>query len=105
MEGLRNVRKDIFESGSSDEKTSSVLLDTGAGVFAGVVINTNGSNDATIIIYDNTSAAGTKLHEQVVLAGDITGGFTPYPSIGYSTGLYLSIAGTGASAIVFYVGR
>ena len=94
----RSIRP--FEGVASGEKTSSALLDTGPGLFCGVVINTDGSNDATIILYDSLTAANTKIHEQVILAADVTGGFVPWPPIAYTTGLYLSIAGTGASAIV-----
>lgn len=89
-----------FEGVSSGEKTASELLDTGPGLFCGVVINTDGSNNATIILYDSLTAANTKIHEQVVISADITGGFVAWPPIAYTTGLYLSIAGTGASAIV-----
>lgn len=94
-----------FEGVSSGEKTSSVQIDTGPGIFCGVVINTDGSNDATIILYDSLTAANTKLHEQVVLAADITGGYVPFPPMAYITGLYLSVSGTGASAIVNYISK
>ena len=86
----------------SGEKTSSVLIDTGSGELRGVNINTDGSNNATIILYDNTAASGVKLWEQVVLGADISGGFFDSFGIEYENGIYLSISGTGASANVYY---
>lgn len=94
-----------FYAISTGEKTTSALILTGLGAFCGVVINTDGSNNATIIIYDNTSAAGKKIHEQVVLGADITGGIVKWPPTDVLNGLYLSISGTGASAIVEYIDR
>ena len=89
----------------SGEKTSSVTIDTGSGELRGVCINTDGSNNATVILYDNTAASGTKLWEHVVLGADITGGFFDSFGIEYDTGLYLSISGTGASANVYFASR
>ncbi len=85
----------------SGEKTTSVIIATGAGHLAGVNINTDGSNNATVILYDSLAASGTKLWEQVVLGADITGGFFGFPAIQFTTGVYLSISGTGASANVY----
>lgn len=89
-------------SNKSGEQTSSVTIDTGSGELRGVNINTDGSNNATVILYDNTAASGTKLWEQVILGTDITGGFFDGFGIEYDTGIYLSISGTGASANVYF---
>jgi len=90
---------------STGEKTVSALIHTGLGAFAGVVINTDGINNATIIVYDNTAASGKKVHEQVVLGADITDGIVKWPPTEVFIGLYLSISGTGASAIMDYIDR
>lgn len=90
-----------FVGTPSGEKTSSALIITGPGYLCGLNINTDDTNNATIICYDSLTAANTKLWEQVVLGADITGGFFGFPPIKFTTGLYLSIAGTGASANVY----
>jgi hypothetical protein len=89
---------------SSDELTSSAVVKATEGALCGVMINTNGANNATVIVYNNPAAAsGVKLFEQVVLAASITGGtYFPIP-VKASLGLYCSVAGTGASAIVYYL--
>lgn len=88
---------------SSGEKTASAAVTTQKSILGGVLIITDGTNDATIIIYDNASAAsGTKVWEAVVTGSDnYGGGIFPHP-IRCSKGIYISIAGTGASAIVYY---
>ncbi|MHA1962162.1 MAG: hypothetical protein ACW99U_18310 [Candidatus Thorarchaeota archaeon] len=91
---------------TSGELTIDQAVTTGSGVLRGAVINTDGNNNATVILYDNASAAsGTKLWEQVVIGADITGGFFNCHGIEYNNGIYLDITGSGASVIAFYVQR
>lgn len=92
-----------YVADASGEKTSSVVIATGAGHLCGCGINTDGSNNATVILYDSLAASGTKLWEQVVLGADVTGGFFAFAPIKFTTGVYLSISGTGASANVYTV--
>ena len=90
---------------ASGEKTASVAIAGQAGKLHGVNINTDGTNDATVILYDDPDSADSKkLWEQVVKGADFTGGFLlSLPGgIPYNTGLYVSIAGTGASANVYF---
>lgn len=77
---------------------------TGAGWLYGVVIVTDGTNAPTIAIYDNTSATGTKLVPDMVLAA------TPRvqtlsldPALAFSTGAYVDITlGGGTIAYMVY---
>ena len=94
--GLFNTYK------SSGEKTSSAAIKSGAGYLGGVIILTDGTNDATVILYDNTSASGTKLFEMKVAGGN-NGKDIMFPlPITFTKGCYASISGTGASCIVYY---
>ena len=48
-----------FESSwQSAEKTATATITTGAGVFHGLIVSSDGTNAVTVDIYDNTSAAG-----------------------------------------------
>ena len=70
-------------------------------MFCGILIVTNGSNDASVIVYDNAStASGTELFKgTIAAASNFGGGFV------YSTavkGIYVDVSGTGAAYIVYY---
>jgi hypothetical protein len=81
---------------------SSVIIKTGAGQFGGVLIITNGSVDASVIIYDALSATGTELFKGTVAAASNFGSFfTSFP-VKVKTGIYIAVTGTGAKAIVYY---
>jgi hypothetical protein len=88
---------------SSGELTASAAVAAQKSILGGVLIMTDGTNDATIIIYDHaTAASGTKIWESVITGSDnYGGGIFPHP-IRCANGIYVSISGTGASAIVFY---
>ena len=94
------------ESAGSGELSSSQLVYTGRGAITQVWIHTDGVNDATVTLYDSLSAAGTKITPSIVCpAGSIQcAGDWPIPR-SVSTGIYLSLSGTGATAIVEYVPR
>lgn len=88
---------------SSGEKTSDTAVVAQECFLIGVLVITDGTNDATVILYDDPdSADGTKLWEIVVTGSDnYGGGLFPYP-IRASTGIYADLTGTGASVIVYY---
>jgi len=92
-------------SRSSGEKTSDGVIVDRRSLLCGVEIITDNSNDATVILYDNASAAsGTKLYE-----GTCSGAAGAEKSklvwfdrpVQCLNGIYLDISGTGASAIVY----
>jgi len=87
---------------SSGEQVSSAAVATGASLITGVLVLTDGTNAGTIIVYDNTSAAGTKVFEAVVTGASNFGGATFEIPIYCATGIYGAISGTGASFIIWY---
>lgn len=96
---------DVYIKGylSSGKKTSSATIKTGKGWWGGVLIQTDGTNDATITIYDNTADSGTILYQAIVPAANRYGGVGPLAApIRFNTGCRLTVAGTGASGIVWY---
>lgn len=88
---------------SSGEQTSDAAIVAQESFLVGILIITDGTNDATVVLYDDPdSADGTKLWEAVVTGSDnYGGGLFPYP-IRASTGIYADLTGTGASVIVYY---
>lgn len=88
---------------SSGEKTASAAIKASRGYLGGALVLTDGTNDATVILYDNASAgSGAKLSEMVVAGADNYGRVVfPLP-VAFVNGCYASISGTGASCIVYY---
>lgn len=87
----------------SGEKTSSELIYTGSCAVTAIVAITNGSNDATLIVYDNLSAAGKVIREFTIVAAENYGGNILKFPIYIQNGIYASISGTGASYIIDYI--
>lgn len=86
---------------SSGSLSASTLIFTGKSLLVGACIGADGTNPATVTIYDNTSATGTILWQTVIPAtGRNQTILFPLP-IQAKTGLYVAISGTGASAIVY----
>ena len=87
---------------SSGEITASENTNNGVALLGGVQILTDGTNPATVIIYDAITATGTKLYEAVVAGANNTQFDSFNVPIKASTGLYVSLSGTGATVIVYY---
>lgn len=87
---------------SSGELTAATTVREGRSHLFGVLILTDGSNDALVQVYDNTSAAGTLLFKGSLAAAENTG-YVPfnYP-VRADLGLHVVITGTGASVILYY---
>lgn len=97
-----SFNSDMILSECSGEKTSSVAISAIPCLFTGIEVITDGTNPATVILYDNaTTNSGTKLCEITVVGAENYGGFTPPPTKAHN-GIYAAISGTGASCIVFY---
>ena len=83
--------------------TSSQLIATGRNLLHGVIIGGDGTNAATVTVYDNTAGSGTKLFQEVLEASsERSRGFSfPFAVVAVN-GLYVAVSGTGAQATVFY---
>lgn len=94
---------------SSSIQTESKSITTGAGLFYGIVVRTDGTNDVTLNIYDSKSAIGTKLTPSNIVIDGVTyvqgWSFSTNPAITYTGGIYVdvSVAGGGTCSYqVFY---
>lgn len=97
-------------AGYSAVKTADALIHTGPGFFYGVVCQTDGTNSVTFAVHDNTSAAGDKLHADVICTTSATNRTCVYgfnPSIPFTTGLYVNITSSDATPdyTVYYRGQ
>lgn len=87
---------------ATDSLVASALIATGRNSLRGISVNTDGVNTATVIVYDNTSAAGKILMKVAVPGASLHGGFSLDMPARAEIGLYVSIAGTGAHCNVYY---
>ena len=92
-----------------EPSTSSGLKDADAVIHArpcrvmSIIAIADGTNAATIDLYDNASAAsGTLLAKIIVDAGLVYEQFHIDGGITANNGVYLDLTGTGAKAIVHY---
>jgi len=93
----------IGELTTSDLQTGDAAVKASAGWLGGFLIITDGTNDGTLILYDDPdSADGTVLAKWVVAGGDNCGGVMfPFP-VEATTGIYGDISGIGANWIAYY---
>jgi hypothetical protein len=89
--------------------TGDALITTSSGHLTGLIVNTDGTNDVTITLYDNTSASGTKIISTIIIPTSATNrifviGFDD-DDIQYHTGIYVDItcAGTVTYDVTFKI--
>lgn len=89
---------------SSGLKAASAAITALPGRFHGLVVVTDGTNAATIIVYDNASAASGTVLAKVLVPGASGYGVVQIPDQGIEAinGIYCSVSGTGAAAVVYY---
>lgn len=87
---------------SSGSLTASGIVSTFRTAVSGVIVNADGTNAATVNIYDGQSTGGTKIMTVAVKAGDVFTQVFPKKSIQSTNGIYAEIIGTGASAYVYH---
>ncbi len=88
---------------SSGLKDADAAILAVPGKFGGVLIITDGTNPATVVVHDHASAAsGTELFSGVVAGASNFGSFFPSKSINARLGIFVNVTGTGAKYIVYY---
>lgn len=96
-----------MEKESSGELSASAVVIGKDGYYKGCRVFTDGSNNATLTIYDNASAASGLVLDKIVVKGaDLMGGVKEgegqNKGIVAKNGIYAEIAGTGATFIVHF---
>jgi len=84
---------------------SSGVAVTGACVFKGIIFKTDGTNDVTVTVYDNTSASGNKLTpESFVIEGSARVFALSYePGVLAVNGIYVAMSVAGGGEASFQV--
>jgi len=87
---------------SSGLKTASEASHANPVVLGGCLLLTDGANDATLVLYDNASAASGDVVAKLAIAGsDLTGGITFPFEVATANGLYAELTGVGANFILY----
>jgi hypothetical protein len=79
--------------------TASQLIKTGAGVVAGVIVNSNTAG--TFKLWDNTSAATTVIVNTYTVTTAVSSVVVFPKPISFNTGLYCTVGGTADFTIVW----
>lgn len=87
---------------STGTLTDSGIAVQGKGALTGVLIITDGTNAATVTVYDGSASGKVLAGPFVVVGSSRFGGGTWEVPVRYDTGLYVAISGTGAKAILYY---
>lgn len=96
------TREDVYTISSGIKSSSGVIIAV-PGLLAGFSIITDGANTATLILYDNaTTNSGTVIGKAIVLGANQNYNLAYNVPVKASNGIYMSLSGTGATAIVFY---
>lgn len=73
------------------------------GALKAVIIETDGTNAATVECFDGTQASGTKIFSGTVAAADRTTPFMlPGRGVKFTSKLNVVVTGTGASAWIYH---
>ena len=96
------MRKLIYAD-NSGELTESQLVFTGKTLLSKVLVLTDGTNEATVVVYDSLTASGKKMGTWVVSGPSKYGGGNVIPPEKIRIGIYVSISGTGAKAHASWV--
>lgn len=90
--------------GSGQLSESSQVV-AGNVYLTAMTVLTNGTNDATVILYDSTAASGKVLAKVWLPGGLYADRVTWTYPVRALNGIYASVSGTGASVLVEYIKR
>jgi type II secretory pathway component PulL len=94
----------MLTASSSGLKAADATIYTGPCRLLGVELIGDGTNACNVILYDNTSAAGTAVAKLALPASGITycDAHIPVSGVSCDKGLYADVTGTGAGYIVHF---
>lgn len=87
---------------SSGLQTADTLIFQGKNRINAITLITDGTNPASVLVYDNTSAAGTVIAKVSAAGAQNTVHVVFEKPVKAELGLYADVTGTGAGYIVFY---
>ena len=90
---------------SSGLKSADALIATGRNRINAIILNGDGTNAASVTIYDNTSASGKVVDKVTIGANHVHGDQHIFTNpILCENGIYADVTGTGAEYVVFFGG-
>ena len=92
---------------SSGRQDADILISAVPSQLCGVVIETNASDDATVVVWDSkTAAAGTAKTDDIfkmIVVGANYSGQVMFPNpIRATKGIYIDVDGTAAAYTIYY---
>ena len=95
----------MASSRSSGLKSADAVITTGVNRINAITLLTDGTNAASVIVYDNTSAASGLVLAKVTAAGAQNTMHVIFENPVYAEkGLYADVTGTGAEYILYFGG-
>ncbi len=91
-------------SHSSGVQNADALIATGRNRVNAVTVITDGTNAATVELYDNTAASGTKRVVGKCVGANLVNHIIFENPVLFESGIYADVTGTGATYIVFFGG-
>ena len=85
---------------TSGAKTADAQLKSTSGIFWGAQLK-GGSDTATLVLYDGTSASDKKICELSAAAG-ILSDIHLTAGVSFSTGLFADVSGTGPEYVIWF---
>lgn len=100
----------LFRGSRAGQWTTEATADgaayTGAGAYLGITVITDGTNNCTFTIYDNTAASGTVLPPGsafVVLGTSYTFAFSTGDPVLVTNGIYVDVTAAGGGTCKYKV--
>jgi hypothetical protein len=89
---------------TSGLKSADAAIMARPGKLRGLQVLADGTNAATVVLYDNASAASGTVLAKVVVDATLTTDAASIPEDGIvcANGIYADVTGTGAEYIVYY---
>lgn len=88
---------------SSGLKNADAVISDRESYVHSIIVLTDGTNAATLTLYDNSSAAsGTELAKASVVGTSLMSVLDFHGSIHANNGIFADVSGTGATYIVLY---
>jgi hypothetical protein len=91
----------VYKSSGALGPSAGACVLAKKGILAGALVSTNGTNDATLTVYDSLTAAGNQLLPTIVVPGANLLGGVIIP-IEAETGITYVLTGTGARVVIYY---
>jgi len=94
----------MASSKSTGVLNADTLISTGRNRINALTVLTDGTNLATVDLYDNTAGSGTIAVKGMCLGASRINHFVFENPVMVENGIYADVTGTGATFIVFYGG-